>query len=278
MKNIVKFMMLNFIPKNRYGDKLFAFISFIYFHKRLPNNSSNFIDVLHNVKISGVLNDPTRCFISDKYLVKQFVSGILNSNYSVPTICLLNNENEVLNFVAPSDCIAKPCHSSGNVVFLKKGDRIKLDSVQSWFEENYYEVTREINYKNLKKRIIVEPILYGNENLSDYKFFFFDGKFLFLQVDVDRAEVHKRSFYNKEFEFLDFSTKYQISEPQVKPRNFVDMLCIAEKLAVNFDNIIRIDLYTNGEDIKVGEITNCHGSAREKVLPAGKEVILNEYI
>ncbi|HFQ5567889.1 TPA: ATP-grasp fold amidoligase family protein [Vibrio vulnificus] len=278
MKTILKNFILNTLPKSEIGDKIFATLSFIYFHRRLPNSSNSFIDVLHRVKTSGILYDPTRCFISDKFLVKQFVAGTIGAGYTVPTLAILNNKDEVLDFIAPDECVVKPCHSSGDVIFLNKGDKLDFDDVKKWLSESYYEISREVNYKNLKRRIIVEPILYKSRNLNDYKFFFLDGKFLFLQVDVDRMTSHKRGFYDKQFDFLDFSTKYPLSEPQERPSNYTEMLDVANSLAKNFDGIIRIDLYSNGQDIKVGEITNCHGSAREKIIPEGKEIILDDYI
>lgn len=278
MRTQIKNLLLKLIPKNKIGDKLFALLTFIFFHKRIPNNSNNFIDVLHRVKTSDLLYDPIRNYVSDKFLVKNFVSGCIGKEYAVPTMALLNNKADVLKFVATDDCIVKPCHSSGDVIFLEKGDKLDFDMVENWLNENYYEVSREVNYKNLKKRIIVEPILYKNKNLKDYKFFFIDGQFLFLQVDVDRMKEHKRGFYDYEYNFLDFSTKYPLSEPQEKPCNYLEMVDVASQLAKHFDGIIRIDLYSNGSDIKVGEITNCHGSAREKVLPEGKQVYLDEYL
>ena len=47
------------------------------------------------------------------------------------------------------------------------------------------------------------------------------------------------------------------------------MIFVAEQLSKNFD-FIRIDLYSNGHDIKVGEITNCHGNAHEKIIGSNK--------
>ena len=43
------------------------------------------------------------------------------------------------------------------------------------------------------------------------------------------------------------------------------MLEAAAKLAKGF-SFIRVDLYTNGTDFKVGEITNCHGSGMQTLL------------
>jgi len=278
MKTKFKEIILKFLPKHELGDNVYAFLTFLYFHRRLPNNSNNFIDVLHRVKTTGLLNDPTRVFVSDKYLVKQFVAGVVGDEYAVPTIALLDDEHTVNKFIAPEDCIVKPCHSSGDVIFLKKGQHLDYELVKPWLSDNYYELVREANYKNLKKRIIVEPILYGSKNLRDYKFFFYSGVFVFLQIDVDRQSSHKRGFYSQSFDFLGFSTKYPLSAPQDKPKNYLEMLAVAAKLAKNFDGLIRIDLYSNGHDIKLGEITNCHGSARERILPEGKEVMLDDYL
>jgi hypothetical protein len=44
------------------------------------------------------------------------------------------------------------------------------------------------------------------------------------------------------------------------------MLRVAAVLAQGLD-FIRIDLYTDGKSVKVGEITSCTGSARDKFYP-----------
>jgi len=274
----VKKFVLGGVPKNRFGDRLFALLSFVFFHKRFPNRSSGLADVLHSMKCDGTLNDPLRVFISDKYFLKLFVSGTIGDEFVVPTIALLESREDVESFVAPKDCVVKPCHSSGYVDFIDKGSSVRYEDVERSMTENYYDVVREVNYKNLKRRMIVEPVLFGSKNIKDYKFFYFDGRFLFVQVDVDRMSEHKRSFYDSGFEYLGFSTKYPLSAPQDMPVNFSDMKDVAADLAKHFKGIIRIDLYSNGSEIKVGEITNCHGSAREVVLPQGKEVNLDDFL
>lgn len=278
MRKVIISLFMKLIPKNKFGDNVFAFLTFIYFHRRFPNGTSNLVDVLHRLKIDGTLYEPLRCFVSDKEYMKTYVRGTVGDKFTIPTIALLSSKSDVESFTAKERCIVKPCHSSGDVIFLEKGQKLSFKEIKHWLNHNYYEVSREANYRYLAKRIIVEPILYDNNNLNDYKFFFYNGHFLFLQIDVDRATEHKRSFYDRDFVFLNFSTKYPISSKQEKPDNFAEMLSLATKLSSDFKGLIRIDLYTNGSNIKVGEITNCHGSAREKTIPAGKEVLLDEYI
>lgn len=278
MKSIAVTLFTKLIPKTKFGEKIFAVLTFIYFHKRLPNETSNLVDVLHRLKLDGTLYDPLRCFVSDKEYMKTYVKGKVGKGFTIPTIALLSSKQEVERFIAGEACIVKPCHSSGDVIFLNKGEKLSSKRASLWLSHNYYDVTREANYRYLDKRVIVEPILYNNKNLNDYKFFFFDGNFLFLQIDVDRATEHKRSFYDRDFNFLSFSTKYPISSKQPRPSNLAEMLLLATELAKDFKSLIRIDLYTNGSDIRVGEITNCHGSAREKTIPSDKDVLIDEYV
>lgn len=279
MKKLLISLVRSILPCNNLGDKVYAFLCFIYFHKRLPDkNSNNLIDILYRVKIDGTLEEPLRKFISDKYYLKLYANAVLGEGFTVPTIALLDSKEQVESFCSEMECIVKPAHSSGDVIFLEKNKRIDFDAVSGWLNDDYYYFSREKNYKGLKRRIIVEPVLYGNRNINDYKFFFYNGKFLFVQIDVDRFGDHKRSFYSKDFEYLGFSTKYPLSPEQNMPENFNKMLVCAEKLAANFDSLIRIDLYTNGDDIRVGEITNCHGSGFESVVPDKKEIIIDEYL
>jgi hypothetical protein len=44
------------------------------------------------------------------------------------------------------------------------------------------------------------------------------------------------------------------------------MLSVAAHLSAEF-NFIRVDLYSNGHQIYAGELTNCHGNARECLTP-----------
>ncbi|WP_233749350.1 ATP-grasp fold amidoligase family protein [Ferrimonas balearica] len=269
---------LKVLPKSTLGDKIYSFLCFLGCHKRLPNSSDDFIDTLYRTKVDGTLQSSLRCFISDKYYMKVFVDGVLGFGYTVPTLALLNCKEDIDKFVAEQECVVKPSHSSGFVKFCSVGDKLDDDNYHKWLYDNYYEYSREFNYKNLPGRLIVEPLLFDDKNIKDYKFFFLDGRFLFVQVDVDRSFNHTRSFYDRNFSFLGFSTKYPLSPVQCSPSNFDEMLEVAEKLAKHFCGLIRIDLYSNGTELKVGEITNCHGSGFEHIVPEGRKVLLSDYL
>jgi hypothetical protein len=55
------------------------------------------------------------------------------------------------------------------------------------------------------------------------------------------------------------------------------MIQVAERLAKYFQ-FIRIDLYSDGNQCLVGEITNCHGNANRVFYPAEGEIVASKLI
>ena len=257
-------ILLSVVPKNRYGDKFICFVNFIVRHKRLPTNKLIFNDVLYKIKTTEEIMNPLRVFVSDKEFVKLYVTAIVGEKYNVPTIDIIRDVETIDNYQFPSDCCIKPTQASGKVILRKENSPINISEIKSWFKLNYYKVSREANYKTLKSKVIIEPLIFNNSNLEDYK-----PKI--IQVDIDRYLNHTRKFLNIEWEELDFSISYPKNiKPIPKPNNFSEMLSVATELSKGF-SFVRVDLYSNGNQILVGELTNCHGSAGESFSPFSGE-------
>lgn len=264
MKPIIKKLyglFLTCIPENRLGDKLYSFIKFFQLHRRLPGSKLLFNDVLYSIKTSNEIMDPLRVFVSDKELVKLFVTSVVGEQYNVPTIKILHSIEEVKAYAFPSDCCVKPTHLSGTVILRKQGGPVEIEKIERWLKESYYRANREANYKTLKRKVIVEPLIFGSDNLDDYKVFCYNGIPKLIQVDMDRHINHTESFFDTEWNLMPFSIHYPRSKRHTeKPKNLDKMLAVASALGSYF-NFVRIDLYSNGEDCLVGEITNCPGGA-----------------
>lgn len=105
--------------------------------------------------------------------------------------------------------------------------------------------------------------------LSDYKFYCFDGVVEFVMINSDRNsnKPTKADYFDRDFNWLDFTWGYQHAEirPQ-KPKNFDEMLEIAEKLAKGLPHI-RVDLYDCNGQIYFGELTFFDGSGFDKIEP-----------
>lgn len=277
LRNIYRFL-LRFIPENRLGDNFVAYITFLRAHRRLPTHKPLFNDVLYKIKTTDEIIDPLRVFVSDKEFVKLFVKSVVGDQFNVPTITVLHTFEEVKDYQFPSDCCIKPTHLSGAVILRRQNSPVDFEEVNRWLKNSHYHVNREANYKTLKPKVIVEPLIFDSNNLSDYKIFCYGGRPKLIQVDIDRYIEHTRKFFDPGWNEMSFSLLYPRSNRQFeKPQNLDKMLAVASSLSSYF-SFVRIDLYSNGEECLVGEITNCHGNAWESFIPTSGETIASNMI
>ncbi|MFT6944885.1 MAG: hypothetical protein ACJAUW_001463 [Yoonia sp.] len=265
---------LNVVPYNRLGDRIIAWKKFLARHRRLPSQKKMlWNDVLYRLKTSDALRDPLRVFVSDKEHVKDYVKAVAGDHYNVPTIDVIRNVDSVRTYPFPPNCCIKPTQASGQVILRKGNAPLDLDRIESWFKLNQYHAGREINYRYLKPKIIIEPLIFDTDNIEDYKFFCYDGVPKIVQVDVDRQRTHERSLLDMQWRDLGWSIIYpKADEPPAKPANFDEMRALASTLSAGFDGFIRIDLYSNGSQIYLGEITNVSGNAQGNFRPPEAEV------
>ena len=263
-------VLVKLCPYNRYGDNIVHFFFFFTVHKRIPNSKRYINDFLYNLKVSNEIIKPLRVFCSDKENLKKYIKKKIGNNYNVPTLAILRNEKDIENFKTNKKVCFKPTHSSGQVIFAKNlGYKKKI--IKNWLKLNFYYQHRERNYKHLKKKIIVEPILFNNTNLNDYKFFVYNKKVKFIQVDFDRKRSHKRKTYDCSWNDLKFSAGYKLSKKKCeRPEKLKKMINIAEKIGEDF-NFIRVDMYTKGRKIYIGELTNCPTAAHAIYFPRTSE-------
>ena len=118
----------------------------------------------------------------DKYLVKDYVAKIVGEKYIIPTIGVWENFDEIDFNKLPNRFVLKCTHDSGGSVICKDKrffDKNKANKIlSSCLKRNYFWLGREWPYKDLKPRIIAEEYIEDDKNheLSDYKFFCFNGK------------------------------------------------------------------------------------------------------
>ena len=277
-KSLMKEFYFKFIPRNKHGDKLVAYIDFLRFHKRLPNKK--FLnDYLFKIKTSNEILNVLRQFTSDKEFVKSYICSTVGNEYNVKTKKILHTKEEILDYKFSLGDVVKPTQASGLVMFIDSA-KINYDEIISWLNLNFYDRTREANYRNLKPKIIVEEPVFGCTNIDDIKFFCYKGKAKVIQCDFDRHENHTRMLYDREWNELDASLRYPKSERKInKPKKLPEMISVAEELAQPF-NLVRIDFFYDERTTQflVGEITHCHGSANEPFDSRESEIRISKMI
>ena len=135
--------------------------------------------------------------------------------------------------------------------------------IRRGFGMNQYDAGRGANYRALRPKVIVEPIIFGSTNNEDYKIHCVSGEPKLVQVDTERQIDHRRDFYTPAWEHLSFALGYPLGKPVPAPRNLRELLSLARVLSEDF-SLMRVDLYTDGHTIYVGELTNCPGNGNDR--------------
>lgn len=221
----------------------------------------------------------------DKYEVKKIVSEILGEEYIIPTLGVWNSFDEIDFSKLPDEgFVIKTTHDSGGVYICKEkknyNEKEARKVICKSMKRNYFWTGREPAYREVKPRIIAEPLLVDESGteLKDYKVFNFDGKAKMIQVDYDRFTIHKRNLYDIEWNYINAEIKYPTSSRTInKPVCLDKLIELSEKLSKGFIHA-RTDFYVIGEKILFGEITFIHGSGYECFRPASFGIEVGNWI
>lgn len=269
----------SFFPKTETGDFLFSWLKFIRVHGRMPSrNPTLFNDVLFKIKSTHEIADPLRVFLTDKEYFKLFVAAIVGENYTVETEAVLRSKADVDSYTFPDGFCAKPTHMSGEVLIVKRGESFDKDRIKRWFDLDHYAISRERNYRLLRPKVIIEKIIFGESDITDFRIFCVGGKAKVFCIDVGKYSNYRRAFYSIDWQKLDFSLGHPLYEGEIeRPENLSEMIEIAEKLARQL-NFVRVDFYSNGKQCFLGEMTNCHASASQQFIPIDAEYRFSEML
>jgi len=199
---------------------------------------------------------------ADKVLSKKYVSKVYGKDIIPEVIQISQNVKRINKSLLPKSFIIKATHGSGwnKIVFNK--EEANWSEVSDYFspilKQSYYELGREWCYKGLKPRLIIEELLLDQQGKLplDYKFFCFNGKVKFVQVDYDRFGEHTRNLYDRRLNQLACSYLYPNCKKDMQsPSNYEEMVKVAEKISAGLD-FIRVDLFNVSGKIYFGELTN----------------------
>lgn len=211
---------------------------------------------------------------ADKIAVREYVSRTIGQEYLI-TQFYSGTDPEEIDFAAlPDRAVIKPNHVSGKVLFYRRGKSNTGDikSVcRSWLNISAYGQNKgEWAYSRIAPSILIEEDLSSEEGKPpiDYKFFISDGKLLFIQLDVDRFQKHRRILVDSEWNPIE--VVYEYPRPDLytveKPDCAQEMMDVAKKLAEPFP-LCRVDLYVYEGRPRFGEITFYPASGKAAFVP-----------
>ena len=217
--------------------------------------------------------------LADKYLVKDIVGKAIGYEHVIKTIDSWDNAGDIDLDSLPDKFVLKCNHTSSTGVIICK-DKSKLDrdkvvaEMDKAMHTDYSYYRREHVYSRIKRKIFAEEFISdpSGRDIDDYKVFVFNGRAQFVQVDFDRFTDHHRNFYDREWNYVPFTTCYPTNPDHKveKPAQLEELLRLAEELAqktVGDIPFVRMDFYIVGERILFGEITFYHGAGIERFYP-----------
>jgi hypothetical protein len=255
-------LVLKLFPYGRRSDRVANYLRFVCRHRRRPTRHLRLNDVLFRIKTSGELADPLRVFTTDKENVKRFLADVIGPDHVVPTLAVLQSPEEVAAFRFPDNCIAKPTHSSGQLQRIENGGAVDRAEMLGWFAHDHYRKRREENYRTLRKKVIVEPLLFCPATLREFKFYSYLGRVNALIFKRQEASGPEFYFFDRDWSGLPYRTPLAGAVGEIeKPACLTEMLAAAEAIGRHF-GFVRVDFLTDGRRFYVGEITHCEGGAQ----------------
>lgn len=249
---------------------MLPFQYYLILHRRLNLKSPRrFSEKIQAYKAFYRNSDMLRCV--DKYLVRDFVEERLGTDKYLNKLYLVCDRTEEIEFdTLPAQFVIKTTDGgNGNNIFICK-DKSKVDwesvktRIDGWKGRKLYNVSREWAYVGAKQsRIIVEKYLSEGENsdLTDYKFYCFNGEPHFCQLIQNRSTDETIDFYDMDWNHMPFCgllppnyDKVPLGNGAGRPDCFEEMKYVAAKLSEGFP-FSRIDLYNIGGEIYFGEVT-----------------------
>jgi hypothetical protein len=261
----------NVLPKTELGDLVYSWAKFVRVHRRLPKrNQKLFNDMLYGSKQALEIMNPLRTYTTDKEFFKNMVRGEVGAHNVVPTLAVFHTEADVDAFDFPDSFCAKPTHMSGEVAIVRNGvpDR---EQMKNWLHMSHYPNSRERNYKYLVPKVIVEPLIFDKDDITDYRIFCYEGEPKLISIDLGKYTSYTRAFYTTDWRKQDYSLGYPLHPGEVdRPVCLEEMLSAAEILSKEL-NFVRVDFYTDGKHFYLGELTHCHASASQVFIPKSAE-------
>jgi hypothetical protein len=227
---------------------------------------------------------------ADKYAARDYIGKEFGEEYLVPLLYQTKDYRDITPEIIPNcHCIIKTNHGCGDHLIVRDNkDAIDFprlrENLRYQLNSDYYYRTREWQYHNIERRIIIEKLLETKEGKipNDYKLHFINGEFQFIYISYDRAGVNDRCIYDKDWNRMPFmwigekSYKQSLNKTDVpRPSTFDKMLEFGTKIAQNF-KLVRVDFYDVDGKLYFGEITLHHGSGTDKFFPEKYDYIYGE--
>lgn len=199
------------------------------FHWLNTKRPRTFSEKLNWLKTHPVV--PNEAELADKYDVRDYIKRTIGEQYLVPILGVWDNAEDIDFDKLPNQFVLKLTKGSGYNLICN--DKAKLDirktrkMLREWLKVNCYYFSREPQYKGKSKLVAEEMLEY---NITDYKFFCFNGEPTYVELYIDRFGDHKKWFCDMDWNVAGFTTANDVAKVTVEqPKEFAEMKEVAKK-------------------------------------------------
>lgn len=228
---------------------------------------------------------PEYTIMVDKVKAKEYVAKIIGKEHIIPTLGVWDKFDEIDCDELPEQFVLKCNHNSGLGMCICR-DKSKLDiakvkrELRKGLRQDYYMTNREWPYKNVPRKIMAEKFMQDGDkpDLTDYKFFCFNGEPKMMYVSHDNAEHATTDFFDMDYNRLPIRMKDPNSEvlPE-QPKEFEEMKQYARQLSKNIP-FLRVDFYVISHVVYFGELTFFHNSGLTPIRPTEWEYKIGKWL
>jgi len=276
---------LRFVP-----DK--AYLSFWYWftlhHKINWDNPTKFTEKIQWLKLYD--RNPRYTELVDKYEVKRIVGEKIGNEHVIPTLGVWNRFDDIDFSLLPNSFILKTTHDSGGRVICFDKEKFDFKAAKKKLEKrmsiSFYWQGREWAYKNVRPRIIAEPLIesLGRPDSIEYKLTCFDGKVKVVTVckGVAHDAVSNRTndHFDRDLKPLQWYAYYKNSsngELYDFPPEISEIIEFAELLSLGIPQV-RVDFYLVDHQVLFGEMTFYTWGGLIKFCPTEWDYVMGEWL
>ena len=197
---------------------------------------------------------------TDKYAVRDYICSKGYKNILVPLVGVWDKPDEINWESLPSKFVLKCNHGCAyNIVCkdkTKENEALDKKQLRKWLREDFGAFNIELHYSKInKKKIICEEYL--GEDLTDYKFFCFNGvpKYIYVSSDLIHDRNAKIGFFDLKGNKLNLKRDdYEDISSIILPVFFDQMKNIAFDLCKEFP-FVRVDFFVTSKKFYFAELT-----------------------
>lgn len=258
----IKENILRFLNLNSSNGKIQFFISYVHNRRRLPNfkNPKDLSEIWIKRVLDGKVNDVS--YLADKHEVRGWIKSKGLGHILVKELGVYEKGDDINFEVLPNRFALKANFGAGRNIICTDKSKLDTDAVRrqvdTWLKPGRYS-NAERHYDLIPRKFICEEFIDDGTGgfPIDYKFLCINGKVHCILACSGREKGHADYLpYSVDWKPLLHYFKSVPADIEVlnPPTNLKDMINVSEYLAKEID-LVRIDLYSNGEKIWFGEIT-----------------------